>query len=183
MMQINKNIKTRKVSSPKSYFRSFTICDVPAICDVPGGADTISVHSSYYLVVTRFYPVKIQTMADHPYFFIRINKKYIRIDFSGIRYIESGGNYVRIFTDTGTFLTTMAIKQLEKALPAELFCRVNRGSIVPIDRIICFDRDGVILGNNVRIAFSDRYRKELEAKVTIIGYEEPKNRVAVEAEE
>ena len=121
------------------------------------------------------------TMTPPPYFFIRINKKYIRIGLDDIRYIESTGNYVKIFTDTGSFLTSLTIKQLEKALPDQSFCRVNRGCIVPIHRIVCFDRDGVILQHNIRIAFSDRYRRELEARITILLSDHPR-RVAEEAE-
>lgn len=55
---------------------------------------------------------------------------------------------------------------------AGLFCRINRGCIVAIVCIICFDRDGVIMKNNTRVAFSDRYRKELEVKVKIIACDE-----------
>lgn len=121
-------------------------------------------------------------MTPPPYFFIRINKKYIRIGFDDIRYIESTGNYVKIFTDTGSFLTSLTIKQLEKALPVQSFCRVNRGCIVPIHRIISFDRDGVILHHNIRISFSDRYRRELESRITILLSDHPR-RVAMEAEE
>jgi len=101
-------------------------------------------------------------------FFIRISKKYIRIRFRDILYIESVGNYVKIVTDTGSFLTPLTVKQLERALPPDLFCRINRGSIVAMDRIVCFDRDSILLDNHVKIIFSERYRKELEARITIL---------------
>lgn len=114
-------------------------------------------------------------------FFIRINKKYIRISFGDIRYIESTGNYVKIFTDAGSFLTSLTMKQLEQALPDHSFCRVNRGCIVSIHRIVSFDRDGVILGNNIKIAFGDRYRRELESRIVILLSDYPR-RIAVEEE-
>jgi DNA-binding LytR/AlgR family response regulator len=107
-----------------------------------------------------------------PYFFIRIDKKYIRINYTDLLYVESVGNYVKIFTETGTYLTPLTIKELEKTLPIDCFCRINRGTIVAISRIISFDRDCVLL-KNARFSFSDKYRKLLEAKIRIITHAEP----------
>jgi two-component system LytT family response regulator len=107
-----------------------------------------------------------------PYFFIRVDKKYIRINYKELLYVESVGNYVKLFADTGTFLTPLTIKELEKMLPFDSFCRVNRGTIVAIDRIVSFDRDHVVL-KNLSFSFSDKYRKALEAKIRIITHTEP----------
>jgi two-component system, LytTR family, response regulator len=104
-----------------------------------------------------------------PYFFIRVGKKYIRINYSDLSYLESVGNYVKLVTDSGSFLTTMTIKELEKILPIESFCRVNRGIIVSIARITSFDREHVML-KNAAFSFSDKYRKILETKVRIISH-------------
>jgi DNA-binding LytR/AlgR family response regulator len=107
-----------------------------------------------------------------PYFFIRVGKKYIRINYKDIFYLESVGNYVKLFTDSGVFLTPLTIKELEKILPSDAFCRVNRGTIAAIDRITYFDREHVML-KNICFSFSDRYRKALEAKIRIITHSEP----------
>jgi DNA-binding LytR/AlgR family response regulator len=104
-----------------------------------------------------------------PYFFIRVDKKYIRINYKDLSYIESVGNYVKLFTDTGVFLSTLTIKELEKVLPVDAFCRINRGTIVAIDRITSFDRDNVIL-KNATFSFSDKYRRILEGKIRIITH-------------
>lgn len=107
-----------------------------------------------------------------PYFFIRVDKKYIRINYKDLSYIESVGNYVKLFTEGGIFLTPLTIKELEKMLPHDAFCRINRGTIVAIDRIISFDRDHVIL-KNATFSFSDKYRKVLEGRIRIITHIEP----------
>ena len=106
------------------------------------------------------------------FFFIRVDKKYIRINYKDLLYVESVGNYVKLFTECGIFLTPLTIKELEKMLPFELFCRVNRGTIIAIDRIVCFDRESVTL-KNARFSFSDKYRKALEGKIRIITHTEP----------
>jgi two-component system LytT family response regulator len=116
------------------------------------------------------YPLKAGVMQA--YFFIRVDKKYIRINYKDLLYVESVGNYVKLFTENGIFLTPLTIKELEKMLPFELFCRVNRGTIIAIDRIVCFDRESVTL-KNARFSFSDKYRKALEGKIRIITHTEP----------
>lgn len=106
-----------------------------------------------------------------PYFFIRVDKKYVRVNYKDLLYVESVGNYVKLMTDVGIFLTPLTIKELEKLLPGEMFSRVNRGTIVAIDRIINFDKECVTL-KTIRFSFSDKYRKALEAKVKIITHME-----------
>jgi two-component system LytT family response regulator len=101
------------------------------------------------------------------YFFIRTSKQYVKINYHQLIYIESVGNYVKIVADGGTYLAQLTIKQLEKILPMESFCRVNRGCIVSMDRITAFDKDSLSLPN-IRLPFTERYRKELERKVNII---------------
>ena len=107
-----------------------------------------------------------------PYFFIRVDKKYVRVNYKDLSYMESVGNYVKLYTDTGIFLTPLTIKELERILPVESFCRINRGTIVSIDRIISFDRDNLNL-KNAKFSFSDKYRKTLEGKIRIITHIEP----------
>lgn len=104
-----------------------------------------------------------------PYFFIRIDKKHIRINYADLLYMESVGNYVKLFTESGTFLTPLTIKELERVLPVDSFSRINRGTIVAIGRIISFDRNCVVL-KNARLSLSDKYRKMLESKIRIITH-------------
>lgn len=106
-----------------------------------------------------------------PYFFIRTDKQYIKINYQELSYIESVGNYVRIISDSGTYLTQLTIKQLEKILPMESFCKINRGAIVSMDRITAFDKDSVCLQNKKRLPFTERFRKDLERRVNIVTHE------------
>src|SRR5437773_38732 len=100
-----------------------------------------------------------------PNFFIRTEKQYVKINYSELICIESVGNYVSIITDGWTYMAQLSIKQLEKLLPREKFCRVSRSSIVSLDRIVSFDRECVVLKDKRQISFGDTYRRELEQRV------------------
>lgn len=106
----------------------------------------------------------------HSFFFIRIDKKFVRINYCDLIYIESVSNYARLVTDKEAYLTIITIKGLDSLLPPDQFCRINRGNIVSIDHVVSFDRSGVTLKNNLRLPFSDKYRHLLESKVQIISH-------------
>ena len=106
----------------------------------------------------------------HPYFFIRADRKYIRINYHDVHYFEAAGNYVKVCTDSATYLATLTIKELEKMLPRHLFCRINRGTIVALQGIVSFDNEEIVF-KNACFPFSNKYREELESRVTIIRHE------------
>jgi len=110
-------------------------------------------------------------MPAQPFFFIRVGRKHVKLTYSEVVYIESLANYVKIHTETSPYLTPMTMKQLIRLLPPEMFCRVNRSIIVPINRIISFDKDGIIL-KGMKFAFGEGYKKELEARIHIISQEQ-----------
>lgn len=102
-----------------------------------------------------------------PHFFIHLKKKYIKISISGIRYILSLDHHVKIVTDQGIYIPFLTIKQLETILPPEQFCRVNRSTLVALNRIISFDRHSVTLRDGV-FSFGDKYRKLIESRVRLL---------------
>ena len=100
-------------------------------------------------------------------FFIHLKKKYVRIETAGIRYVLSLDHHVKIVTDSGIYIPFLTIKQLEKILPEDQFCRVNRSTLVALNRIISFDRHTVTLRDGV-FSFSDKYRKLMEARIRLL---------------
>ncbi|MBN8877531.1 MAG: LytTR family transcriptional regulator [Chitinophagaceae bacterium] len=101
------------------------------------------------------------------FFFIHLKKKYVRIAISEIRYILSLDHHVKIVTDHGIYIPFLSIKQLETILPADQFCRVNRSTLVALNRIVSFDRHTVTLRDGV-FTFSDKYRKLMEGKIKLL---------------
>ncbi len=108
-----------------------------------------------------------------PYFFIRTDRRYIRINYNEVHYFESAGNYVKVYTGSATHLAVLTIRELEKILPRHLFSRINRGTIVAIHAIVSFDSEQVIL-KNTWFSFSGNYREELKTRITLIKPEEKK---------
>ncbi len=90
------------------------------------------------------------------------------MDFSSILYIEARKNYTRLVLDERpTVLVLVTLKQWERLLPRDLFCRIHRGYIVSIDKIVSFDNKYVYLQGE-KIAIGEQYRNALPDTVTIL---------------
>ena len=85
-----------------------------------------------------------QPEADD-FFFVKADKKLVKINFEDILYIEGLKDYVIIRQDTGRVITLQTMKSLEDRLPETKFRRVHRSYIVNIKRITA------ILGNMVEL--------------------------------
>lgn len=93
----------------------------------------------------------------------------MKVDFRDILYIEARKNYTRLVLEerpTATVLVTL--KQWEKLLPRDQFCRVHRGYIVAIDKLLSFDNKYVYLPAE-RITIGEQYRSALPKAVTILA--------------
>lgn len=64
-------------------------------------------------------------------------------------YVQSWGDYVKIFTSDGSTITSYSMKDMEKMLPWELFIRIQRSYIVNIGHIGSVDAKKVFLKNSV----------------------------------
>ncbi|HEV9037642.1 MAG TPA: LytTR family DNA-binding domain-containing protein [Puia sp.] len=106
------------------------------------------------------------------FFFIRREGRYVKVDFRNIVYIEAKKNYTRLMLeDKSTVLVLGTLKQWERLLPCDLFCRVHRGYIVSIEKIVAFDNKHVYLPGSEIITIGDQYRNALPDSVTILAQE------------
>lgn len=92
------------------------------------------------------------------------------MDFQCILYIEARKNYTRLVMAERSAMVLITLKQWENILPTELFCRVHRGYIVSIERIISFDNKYVYLPG-INITIGEQYRNALPSKVMIVASE------------
>lgn len=88
-------------------------------------------------------PVEHAPKNDHLY--VNSNKKFIKINFDDIYYVESMKDYVRIFTPQESTITKDTIANFEKKLP-QSFLRVHRSYIVNTEKITAFTKMDVEIG-------------------------------------
>jgi DNA-binding LytR/AlgR family response regulator len=79
------------------------------------------------------------------FFFVKADKKLVKINFNEILYVEGLKDYVIIRQDGGRVITLQTMKSLEDRLPTSKFKRIHRSYIVNIKKITA------ILGNMVEL--------------------------------
>lgn len=102
------------------------------------------------------------------FFFIRHEGRNVKVEFQEILYIEARKNYTRlVMEDRPTLMVLVTLKQWERVLPREVYCRVHRGYIVSIEKIQSFDNKYVYLVGE-KIPIGEQYRGALPEAVTIL---------------
>lgn len=71
--------------------------------------------------------------TDH--FYVKADKKLVKVFYDEILYIEGLKDYVIIRNEASRVITLQTMKSLESKLPSEHFIRVHRSYIVNIDKI------------------------------------------------
>lgn len=98
--------------------------------------------------------------------FVRSEYKIIPIAVDDITYIESRGEYVRIYTDNSKPVMTLgSLKNYDEKLPAHKFMRIHRSYIVNLQRIEAVERKQVIMCDK-RIPVGESYEKVFNDYIT-----------------
>jgi len=99
--------------------------------------------------------------AVKDFIFLNAERKKVKILFSGILYIESQREYIRIVTTKKEYISKMSTHEIEELLPAHLFKRIHRSYIISISKIESYTADMVEV-NGVSIPIGRGYRDTLE---------------------
>lgn len=95
---------------------------------------------------------------------VKVNGKNIDICLNDILYVQSYGNYVKIFTKSRTFVTAITTNQLVQELPSDQFMRVHKSYIIAINKIDQQEKEYIVI-NNERIPLGITFRRELNERL------------------
>lgn len=94
---------------------------------------------------------------------IKADRKYYKINFSEIRFIEGLKDYVVIYTKNQKLFTWMNLKTIHQKLPLEMFLRVSKSYVVNKDHIESFDKHTLYIGD-AEIPIGEVYRNDFFEK-------------------
>ncbi|UPT70446.1 MAG: LytTR family DNA-binding domain-containing protein [Flavobacterium sp. JAD_PAG50586_2] len=89
----------------------------------------------------------IEQITDN-HFFIKADRKIIKVYFNDIHFIEGLKDYVVMHTENQKIITAMNIKTIHEQLPKKMFVRVSKSYIINADRIDSVDNNTVYIGKN-----------------------------------
>ncbi len=95
------------------------------------------------------------------YLFVKYNYQWCKILFKDIELIEALDDYIKIYTPGKAYLIHMSMKVVSEKLPAQMFTRVHRSYIVPIEKINTWNKNSLTLDDKT-IPVSYTYQKQLQ---------------------
>jgi DNA-binding LytR/AlgR family response regulator len=105
----------------------------------------------------------LESITDE-YMFAKAERRYFKIMFSSILFIEGLKDYVVIHTTEQKIITKMNLKTIFEQLPQKLFFRVNKSYIVNSQHIRSFDNNDILItsyeipiGTAYRDAFFEKF--------------------------
>lgn len=105
----------------------------------------------------------VESITDE-YMFAKAERRYFKIMFSSILFIEGLKDYVVIHTTEQKIITKMNLKTIFEQLPQKLFFRVNKSYIVNSQHIRSFDNNDILItsyeipiGTAYRDAFFEKF--------------------------
>ncbi len=102
---------------------------------------------------------------DENYFYVKETKGFTRLNYQDAIYIESMGDFSRIFTATNNHVTLVSLKNLTHQLPA-FFLRVHKQFIINLNQINMITASDVILNDGFKVPISLTHRQELIDKIS-----------------
>ena len=100
---------------------------------------------------------------DKEYISVKADYKVSLVKISDIVHLESEGEYVRMHLADGTTITTLfRLKNMEAALPSDMFMRVHRSYIVTLRCIKGYVRGRVFLSDTEYVPIGENYKESFQ---------------------
>jgi DNA-binding LytR/AlgR family response regulator len=104
----------------------------------------------------------VSRAPKNEYFFIKETHGITKLCYSDVLYIESLGDFSKIFTiNKEKHVTLVSLKNLEKQLPTAMFMRIHKQYIINFEHIITITTNEIHLLNKQVVPLSIVYKQEL----------------------
>lgn len=114
---------------------------------------------SYHSLLLKEEKEAIETIVAAEYFFVKAERRYFKVNFSDILFIEGLKDYVILQLNDQRIITRMSLKAIFDLLPKSIFLRVNKSYIVNTDHIESFDNNDIFI-KSYEIAIGNSYRDD-----------------------
>jgi DNA-binding LytR/AlgR family response regulator len=116
----------------------------------------------------EFFQLKINA-ANHStkpvdYFFVRCDRKYEKVFFRDVSYVEGLQNYAVIHVLDRKLITYITLTSLENQLPKDQFLKVHKSFLISVPHIMAIEGDEIIMAN-ARVPISRSLRDQVMQQI------------------
>jgi DNA-binding LytR/AlgR family response regulator len=122
----------------------------------------ISEQAAYLPSPAQAAPPSLTTIPDS--IFVQVDGTKRRILFTDLKYVQSYGNYVKIYTDKEMYLSPMTTNEIEANLPDTHFVRCHKSYIIALQRIESVSGKELII-SDVIIPIGNSFRQMVLSKL------------------
>lgn len=97
-------------------------------------------------------------IIEDNYFYVKSNRKIVKVLFKDVLFIEGLKDYVIINTNDQKIITAINIKTIFEQLPKKVFFRISKSYIINLQHITSFDNNTVYIGNN-KVPIGNTFRE------------------------
>ena len=97
--------------------------------------------------------------------FLKVDRKFVRVLIKDILYVESLKDYIRVKTNTDSFVSYQSLTSITEKLPTEKFIRVHRSFTIAIDKVKVIQGSYLEIGEKL-IPISREHRQEVLSRIT-----------------
>jgi two-component system LytT family response regulator len=102
--------------------------------------------------------------------YVQHGKKIVPVDVASICWIEAAGDYAKLHTDEGTYVTSICLGELVECLPGDRFQRLHRSHVVALSAIDHLRSDGsggyeIHLNDGTRLRVSRTYAPRIRERI------------------
>jgi DNA-binding LytR/AlgR family response regulator len=99
------------------------------------------------------------------FLFIKAERRFYKINFSDIKYIEGLKDYVVIHTQNQKLITAMNLKTIHQKISSDSFVRVSKSYVINVDYIDSFDNHNIYITDS-EIPIGEVYKLDFFTKYT-----------------
>lgn len=103
-------------------------------------------------------PVTVTTDQDSAQITIKADKKTILVQLDEIQYLESLGNYVKVWRDNDFLLTARTMSSFEEQLPTATFVRIHKSYILNKKFVHYIEGNTIYLKNKQQLPIGKNFR-------------------------
>jgi len=110
--------------------------------------------------LTSQLPEQSETTFAETYLTIRADRKFYKINFKDIKYIEGQKAYVTFHTNKRRITALASLKELEESLPKKLFIRIHKSYIVAIHEILSLEGN-ILEVDDLKLPVGKMYKEDV----------------------
>lgn len=108
--------------------------------------------------VKKQIPAPSSATSEPGRIYIKTDKKHVLLELSKICYLESLGNYVKVWDEYQFLLTPRTLTSFESQLPAEIFLRIHKSFVLNRTFVHYIEGNTVYLKNGKQLPVGKNYK-------------------------